>query len=81
MNIILPERATLCIPPVTLLSGVPEYYSDGWTVEQSEEVQRMIFFVRTRQMLESNLTVVLRRSGFDKSLLTTAALFLPTSAR
>lgn len=79
-HIIVPDRL-IQEPVVIEMIGGPEVYADGAIVKDFGEVVRIVLYVETRvnRPAEQNFLVVMRRTGFDRSLLAAAARFLPKS--
>lgn len=64
-------------PRIAEIPGVPEFYSDGWTIRDCGEVVRIILYVETAHGADQNLLVVTKRTGFHRSLIAAAGEFLP----
>ncbi len=79
-SIILPDRRMLVRPHIITAPGCPEVYCDGATIAEYSEIVRITLYTRPPGELDSveqNFTIIMRKSGFDASLIAAAADFLP----
>lgn len=78
-SIIVPDMRL--IEPLELVPspGCPEMYADGAIISEYGEVVRIVLYARTKDSarVEQTMSIIMRKSGFDRSLIAAAATFLP----